>query len=382
MPQKLRLAVLCGGVSSEHDVSLRSAAAVGGALSREKYDVTFVVISRSGAWYIVDDLSEAADVENSGALCTWLAADGNRTLWRMLAADASQFRLEPAGEIDVVFPVLHGPRGEDGTVQGLLELSGVPYVGAGVAGSAVGMDKALFKRIMEAHRLPVLRWRCVLRRDLDNSSEQLLDAIESEFTYPVFTKPANLGSSVGVSRCDDRSELMAGLRLAFRFDCKTVVEQGIDATELEVAVLGNDAPQASVVGEIRPKRRFYDYVAKYVSGDSQLMIPAEVPAHIAEQTRRLALQAYTATDCQGMARVDFLLDRATQNLYVNEINTIPGFTAISMFPKLWEASGLSFGRLVDRLVELALERSQAMRQTRAAIRFEDGPNSDPQIPEV
>jgi D-alanine-D-alanine ligase len=253
-------------------------------------------------------------------------------------------------------------------VQGLLELADIPYVGAGVVGSAVGMDKAIFKQVMAANDLPILPWQLILSSRWQQQPDAILDEIEAQLSYPIFTKPANLGSSVGIAKCRDRAELRAGLADAAQYDRRIVVEQGIDARELEVAVLGNDAPQASVIGEIRPRRDFYDYVAKYLADgseeESELVIPAELTAAQAAQVTELALRAYQAIDCGGLGRVDLLLDKASGALYINEINTIPGFTRISMYPKLWEASGLSYPQLLDRLVDLALERHEAKMRLR------------------
>ncbi|MFN2222430.1 MAG: D-alanine--D-alanine ligase family protein, partial [Candidatus Promineifilaceae bacterium] len=275
-----------------------------------------------------------------------------------LQLEASQpAKLSVVAELDVVFPVLHGPYGEDGTVQGLLELAGIPYVGAGVVGSATGMDKAIFKAVMVAHGIPILPWKLVLASEWREQPNQILNSIEQALSYPVFTKPANLGSSVGIRRCENRRELQAGLNEAAAFDRRLIVEQGINGRELEVSVLGNDQPVASVVGEIKPRRTFYDYVAKYVSDDSELMIPAEISPELSSNIRDMAIRAFRAIDCAGLARADFLLDKDDGSLYINELNTIPGFTRISMYPKLWEASGLSYSQLLDRLVELALERS-------------------------
>ncbi len=275
--------------------------------------------------------------------------------------------------MDVVFPVLHGPYGEDGTVQGLLELAGLPYVGAGVVGSAVGMDKAIFKQVMTAVGLPVLPWVLCTRRQWQRDPEAILAAVERALPYPVFTKPVNLGSSVGISKCRNRAELRAGLDEAARFDRRLLVEQGIDrARELEVAVLGNDEPLASVVGEIRPRREFYDYVAKYMAApgsedESELIIPAAIDAELAETVRELAVRAYRAIDCAGLGRVDLLLDDQSGTLYLNEINTIPGFTSISMYPKLWEATGISYSELLDRLIDLALERHEEKAELATTI---------------
>jgi D-alanine-D-alanine ligase len=241
-------------------------------------------------------------------------------------------------------------------VQGLLELADLPYVGAGVVGSAVGMDKAIFKHVMTANGLPVLPWRLVLSSEWQANATAVLQALEAALPYPMFTKPANLGSSVGICKCTNRTELQAGLDEAAAYDRRIVVEQGANVRELEVAVLGNDHPTASIVGEIRPRRDFYDYVAKYVSDDSELLIPAPLEPELAEQVRTIALQAYRAIDCAGLGRVDLLLDKDSGALYINEINTIPGFTNISMYPKLWEASGLPYSALLDKLIDLALER--------------------------
>jgi D-alanine-D-alanine ligase len=269
--------------------------------------------------------------------------------------------------LDVVFPVLHGPYGEDGTVQGLLELAGLPYVGAGVVGSAVGMDKAIFKAVMESQGIPILPWQLILSSTWRNNRNEILTQLEHDFSYPLFTKPANMGSSVGIKKCGDRSELAEGLDEAAKYDRRLIVEQGIDSRELEVSVLGNDAPIASVVGEIRPRRSFYDYVAKYISDDSELLIPAPISDELAGKIRTIAVDAFKSIDGAGLGRVDFLLERESNELYINEINTIPGFTNISMYPKLWEATGISYSELIDRLIELALERSE--QKARLATTF-------------
>jgi D-alanine-D-alanine ligase len=260
------------------------------------------------------------------------------------------------GQPDVIFPILHGPYGEDGTVQGLLELAGIPYVGAGVAASAVGMDKALFKDIMRAHGLPTVPDLVLKRKTWEGYPAETLARIEKEIGYDCFVKPANLGSSVGISKAHNRSELRAALGEAAKYDRKVVVEVAVDAREIEVSVLGNDEPIASLPGEIVPCNEFYDYEAKYVDGDSELLIPAPIPPETAELVQRLAIDAYLAIDCAGMARADFLLDRQTGKIFVNEVNTLPGFTPISMYPKLWENSGISYTELIDRLIQLALER--------------------------
>ena len=345
--QKIRVGVIFGGRSGEHEVSLNSARSVMNALDPEKYEVVQIGITHEGQWLTGEAMK---------ALTAGSADNGSMALVQTGTSETQISRLTASHAIDVVFPVLHGTFGEDGTVQGLLELAGVPYVGAGVVGSAVGMDKAIFKQVMASNEIPVLPWLLVLKSQWQTRPQTILDLIESKLTYPVFTKPANLGSSVGISKCRDRAELTAGLDEAARFDRRLVIEQGINARELEVSVLGNDDPIASIVGEVRPRRDFYDYVAKYVSDDSELLIPAPISPELMEQVRQMAVRAYQAIDCAGLGRVDMLLDKDTGDIYLNEINTIPGFTQISMYPKLWEATGLSYPELLDRLVHLALER--------------------------
>jgi D-alanine-D-alanine ligase len=275
-------------------------------------------------------------------------------------------------ELDVVFPVLHGTFGEDGTVQGLLELAGVPYVGCGVVASAAAMDKAIAKDIFGAHGLPVLAYTVVKRKQWRQDPEQVIAEVEGRLSYPVFVKPANMGSSVGVSKVHDRDELSPALDLAARYDRKLLIEQGITAREIEVSVLGNDDPLASIPGEVVPCREFYDYRAKYVDDDSELLIPAPLDTETVQRVREMALTAYKALDCAGMARADFLLDQVSGELWVNELNTIPGFTQISMYPKLWQATGISYPELLDRLIELAIERFEDKSQSETSFSV-DGP---------
>jgi D-alanine-D-alanine ligase len=275
-----------------------------------------------------------------------------------------------AASLDVLFPVLHGTFGEDGTVQGLFELAAVPYAGAGVLGSALGMDKVVQKTLWRGMGLPVVDFLSVRRRELERDMDEVLDRVEAAFGYPCFTKPANLGSSVGVRKVRDRGELKAGLEEAARYDAKLLVERAVDARELEVGVLGNDEPIASVVGEILPGADFYDYRAKYLDAGSQALFPAEIPPALADEVRRLAVAAFKAVDAAGLARVDFFLDRTSGQLYLNEINTMPGFTEISMYPKLWAASGISFPELVTRIAELALERFSDRARNQTSLRIE------------
>jgi D-alanine-D-alanine ligase len=357
--RKIKVGVIFGGRSGEHEVSLLSAQSVMEALDREKYDVVPIGITKNGRWLTGDVV--AALTEGKTASHAALLPDPEASSLMQLDESEAVGGLTAVTQLDVLIPILHGTYGEDGTVQGLLELAGLPYVGAGVVGSAVGMDKAIFKHVMAANDLPILPWQLVLKSDWLDSETAVLDKIEAALTYPVFTKPANLGSSVGISKCSDREELKAGLDEATRFDRRVVVEQGINVRELEVAVMGNDKPIASVVGEIRPRRDFYDYTAKYLAKPdsdeySELLIPAELDEETSDKVRQLACRAYKAIDCAGMGRVDLLLDTDDGSLYLNEINTIPGFTRISMYPKLWEATGISYSELLDRLIDLALDR--------------------------
>ncbi|MGD2048700.1 MAG: D-alanine--D-alanine ligase [Chloroflexota bacterium] len=370
--RKLRVGIIFGGRSGEHEVSLMSARSVMAALNRDKYEIEMIGITRTGKWLtgnVAAALEDGLVAEARPA--TLLPDPDNSTLMQLNTENRHVSSLSEVATLDIVFPVLHGPYGEDGTVQGLLELAGIPYVGAGVVGSAVGMDKAIFKAVMVAHGLPVLPWVLVLSSEWFQDQERILQKVESTLEYPVFTKPANLGSSVGICRCTNRSELVAGLDDARRYDRRLIVEQGVDGRELEVSVLGNDHPIASVVGEIKPRRTFYDYVAKYISDDSELIIPAELDLDTTAQIQQMAVQAFQAIDGAGLARVDFLLDKDDGRIYINELNTIPGFTRISMYPKLWEASGISYPELLDRLIELALERSEVKSKLKTTYEIED-----------
>lgn len=347
---RLRVGVLFGGRSGEHEVSLRSARAVVAAFDPDRYEVALLAIDKQGRWLLGQ--SAAALLAAPHDLAPRLESDQPAALTSV----RPEIRGESLAGLDVIFPVLHGPLGEDGTVQGLLELADLPYVGCGVAASAVGMDKATCKAVFAAHGLPQAPYVALKRSRWETAPAAVLDAIEAQLSYPVFVKPANLGSSVGISKATDRASLRQALNEAARYDRRLVVEQGIDAREIEVSVLGNDQPLASLPGEIVPRREFYDYAAKYISDDSELLIPAPLSPELTAEVQRLAVAAFLAIDGAGMARVDFLLDRQSGQLYVNEVNTIPGFTSISMYPKLWEASGLPFPQLLDRLIELALER--------------------------
>jgi D-alanine-D-alanine ligase len=346
---KLRVAVLFGGRSGEHEISIRSAASVIEALDRRRYAVIPAAIDKQGRW-----LSPAASAALLPAECR-----------KGLSTD-QDFRVDPQpGQtvgLDVVFTVLHGTFGEDGTVQGLLELADVAYVGAGVLGSSCGMDKDLMKRLFRERGLPCVDHIALLRHEIDVRWREPAE----RFGYPLFVKPANLGSSVGISKASDESELRKALVEAAQYDRKLVVEPAIDGREIELAVLGNDSPEASIAGEIVPASGFYSYESKYLDDSAKLEIPAQLSSGQLAEIQRLAVGAFQAVECRGLARVDFFLERQTGRFLLNEINTMPGFTSISMYPKLWEASGLPYPRLVDRLIELALER-HAEKQT---IRFE------------
>jgi D-alanine-D-alanine ligase len=361
MARKIRVGVILGGRSGEHEVSLASARSVMDAIDEEKYEIVPIGITKEGRWIASGDPVKALEARDADAShpAALLGDPSRRGLMRLEETEQA-IEATRLAELDVVFPVLHGPYGEDGTVQGLLELAGLPYVGAGVVGSVLGMDKAIFKDVMRAHGLPIVECLVLKRKMWNANPDSVIDQIEKKFDYPVFTKPANLGSSVGISKCGDRTELARGLVEAARYDRKLIVEVAVPAArEIEVSVLGNDDPIASVPGEIIPSREFYSYEAKYIDGGdraSDLIIPAAVSPEMTERIQDLALRVYRAIDCAGMARVDFLLSGETEELYVNEVNTIPGFTSISMYPKLWEASGISYSELIDRLIDLALER--------------------------
>jgi len=361
MAARIRVGVIFGGRSGEHEVSLMSAQSVMAALDKKKYEIVPIGITREGGWIASGDPMRAlaagdADASRPAAL---LGDSSHRGLVRLEGAGRAVAATRLA-ELDVVFPVLHGTYGEDGTVQGLLELAGIPYVGAGVIGSVLGLDKAAFKDIMRAYGLPIVDYVALKRKEWNADPDGVLERVEARLDYPVFTKPANLGSSVGISKCHDRAGLAAGLAEAARYDRKLIVEAAVpDARDIEVSVLGNDDPIASLPGEIVPSREFYDYESKYIDTGGQaskLMIPAPISSEMTERVRDLAVQVYKAIDCAGMARADFLLSGETDELYINEVNTIPGFTSISMYPKLWEASGIPYPELLDRLIELALER--------------------------
>ena len=377
MTKKIRLGVLFGGRSGEHEVSLTSAAAVMKALDPEKYELVPVGITPEGRWRVGskalgllagaagDNLAQRTAplqtvLEEGRAVTPSVDPTGPKLL--PLAKSSGAVTSRP--EVDVIFPVLHGTFGEDGTIQGLLELADVPYVGAGVLASAAGMDKDVMKRLFRDAGLPVVPWEMVLRREWEDDPGGVRRKVKKRLRFPLFVKPANLGSSVGITKVHSPEEFQAGMDLAAQYDRKILVEKAVDAREIECAVLGNDQPEASLPGEIVPVNEFYDYEAKYVKEGSKLLIPARLSRRQIKRVRELAVRGFKAIDCAGMGRVDFLLDRKNGKLFLLEINTIPGFTSISMYPKLWEATGVPYTKLLDRLVELAIERHHDKLRTR------------------
>jgi D-alanine-D-alanine ligase len=383
--KKLRVGILFGGRSGEHEISLLSAASVFKAIDKNKCEVVAIGITKAGRWVTSGDAerllsgqplheerhlragdpeatAQAAVLQNGQAIVVPPEPHTPGSSLRPFQTDAMTRRAsDRAIDVDVIFPVLHGTFGEDGTVQGLLELADLAYVGAGVLGSAAGMDKDIMKSLFRAAGLPIVRHVTVLRSDWEEKPKKLEKLVESKLKYPVFVKPANLGSSVGISKAHDRKELGPAIDEAARYDRKIVIEEGVGgkknkARELECAVLGNDNPKASVAGEIVPSAEFYDYAAKYVDEGSQLIIPAKLSKPESKKVQELAVAAFRAVDCSGLARVDFLMDPKSRKIYLNEINTMPGFTSISMYPKLWAASGVTYPELIERLIQLGLER--------------------------
>ncbi|HRD01867.1 MAG TPA: D-alanine--D-alanine ligase family protein [Candidatus Saccharicenans sp.] len=342
MRKPLSLCLIFGGRSAEHDVSITSARAIYRHLNKNKYSIRSIYITRKGNWKRVNSPLAPVQELKKGQAFSFLP-------WSP-ARQRSELKAE------VYFPVLHGPYGEDGTIQGLLEMADVPYVGSHVLASAVGMDKAIFKNLLSHLGLPVTPYLVIYEEDYKKEGSKLIRKINASFDYPLFIKPANMGSSVGISKVKKRTVLSEALKLAFRYDHKILVEKGIAGREIECSVLGNDRPEASLPGEVIPYREFYDYADKYLEGKTRFVIPAVLPADLTEKIRQLALAAFQAIDACGLARVDFFLENKTDVIYINEINTMPGFTEISMYPKLWEASGLNFSQLLDRLIELAFEQ--------------------------
>jgi len=391
--KKIRVGILFGGRSGEHEVSLLSAASVFNAIDKDKYEVVPIGITKEGRWVTAADAERllqgkveegkhlrAGDPEATPGAAVLAKGESvvvppepqRHGAMTPFETDASAHALtrrasDRAIDVDVIFPVLHGTFGEDGTIQGLLELADMPYVGAGVLGSAAGMDKDIMKALFRAAGLPIAKHVTVLRSDWEANRKKVEKLVESKLKYPVFVKPANLGSSVGISKAHDGKELGPAIEEAAKFDRKIVIEQGVGgrkqkAREIECSVLGNDKPEASLPGEIVPSTEFYDYNAKYLDEGSQLIIPAKLSKTETKEVQRLAVEAFKAVDCSGLARVDFLMEPKSRKIYLNEINTMPGFTAISMYPKLWAASGVSYSDLIGRLIQLGLERHEEKKK--------------------
>lgn len=362
MTKKIRVGLIFGGKSGEHEVSLASAQSVARAIDTDKYEVVLIGVAKDGRWIAGGNALRllaaaspthllSAGLETNGASG---ATESTNTKELVPGANGTA---SPLSSIDVAFPLVHGPFGEDGTIQGLLELADIPYVGAGVAASAVGMDKALMKSIFRANDLSQVDWMVILRRDWEAKPEETIRSIESAFGYPCFIKPANLGSSVGVTKAHNWDELAQALATAAQFDRKLIAERAVDAREIECSVLGNDEPIAAIPGEVVPKREFYDYTAKYAdNAGTELKVPADLTPELTRSIQEIAVRAFKAIDGSGLARVDFFLERGTDRILLNEINTIPGFTSVSMYPRMWAKTGLTYPALIDRLIQLALER--------------------------
>lgn len=350
---KLNVALIFGGKSGEHEVSLSSAASIYENINREKYNVFTIGITKEGTWLYYEGNAENirsgkwVDLANKNVEIN-LVPMGNKEVGILFEDGKVQ-------KIDVLFPVLHGPYGEDGTIQGLFEISQIPYVGCGVLASSTGMDKLICKTIYSEIGLPQVEYCSTTRCIFNSRQEDELNKIEGKLSYPIFVKPANLGSSVGISKATNREELLAGIKEALIYDSRIVLEQGIDAREIEVAVLGNDEVEASIAGEIKPAKEFYDYEDKYINGASTYDIPANINEDDMKNIRSMAIKAFKALDGRGLSRVDFFIDKNSGKIFINEINTLPGFTNISMYPKMWEATGLSYSNLIDKLIELALD---------------------------
>jgi D-alanine-D-alanine ligase len=371
--KKRRVGLIFGGRSGEHEVSLASANAVMANLDSEKYEVVPLGITKEGSWLLgteprqlIAAEQEAASELTTSASTTAVTLTGDPGVRRLIPVQSGP-DLGSQGALDVIFPVLHGTYGEDGSLQGLLDMANIPYVGCGVLGAALGMDKEKMKMIFQVVGLPIVDYYVFRRNEWERSPASIMDTIEQRLGYPAFVKPVNLGSSVGINKAHDRHELEHAIDVAAEYDHKVIVEHGINCREFECAVLGNDEPVASVVGEIVSSNEFYDYRAKYIDGKSQAIIPADIPQETAEVIRRQSIKAFTALDLSGLARVDFFLEKETGKVYINEVNTMPGFTEISMYPKLWEASGLSYTQLLDRLIELAIERHEDRQRNRTSM---------------
>lgn len=364
--EKIKVGLIFGGRSGEHEVSFCSASSIIKAIDKDKYTVVPIGITKKGRWISPQDSElalQSGRIEGKNTVIllndpsgrALIRIDNNQRLDRSLALE----------RLDLIFSVLHGPYGEDGTVQGLLELADIPYVGAGVAASAISMDKDLMKIIFKQSDLPILKWITIKRKEWQKDKEKILSIIQNNFEYPLFVKPTNLGSSVGITKVHKKEELDKAINLAASYDRKILIEEGLEEVrEIECGVLGNDEPQVSVVGEVRPAGEFYDYDSKYIDEKTQLIVPTDLPEEVSRKVQQIALLAFKAVDAAGMARIDFFVSKKENKIYLSEINTIPGFTSVSMYPRLWEASGIPYSDLIDQLIQMALERHQDKKQNK------------------
>ena len=364
--KKIRVGLIFGGRSGEHEVSFCSASSIIKAINKDKYTIVPIGITKEGRWISPQDSElalQSGKIEGKSTVILLNDPSGNA----LIRTDNNQRSdKSPALErVDVIFPVLHGPYGEDGTVQGLLEVANIPYVGAGVAASAISMDKDLMKTIFQQRDLPILKWMTIRRKEWQKDKEKILSSIENGFEYPLFVKPTNLGSSVGITKVHEKEELEGAIDLASSYDRKILIEEGLEEVrEMECGVLGNDEPRASVVGEVIPAGEFYDYDSKYINKETQLIVPADLSDGVSQEVQEIALRAFKAVDAAGMARVDFFVSKKENKIYLSEINTIPGFTSVSMYPRLWEAGGVSYPDLIDQLIQLALEIHQDKKKNK------------------
>lgn len=362
---KLNVAILFGGRSGEHEISLLSARSVMDNIDREKYHVIPIGITQEGQWLVGENTWQALNDKNTFGLTPvlFVPEPGNTMLYTR-HEDEEKFELKPYSPIDIIFPVLHGTFGEDGTLQGLFEMTEIGYVGAGVLSSSTAMDKSVFKKVMRGIGIPVVNDVTFSRKEIEQEIETVVKACEELHAYPLFTKPANMGSSVGINKCRNRQELIEGLKEAAQYDRRVMIEVGLEKPmEVEISVLGNEFPQASVAGEIVPGDEFYTYNDKYFNGVSRLIIPAELPEGMMDSLRDMAVRAYQAIDCAGLARVDFMISQDGNQIWLNELNTMPGFTQISMYSKLWEASGIPYATLITKLIDFALDRQSESKRS-------------------
>jgi D-alanine-D-alanine ligase len=364
--KKLRVGIIFGGRSGEHEVSYCSATSIINAIDKNKYTVIPIGITKQGKWISPQETAialQSGKIEGKSSVV--LLSDPSSKALIFIDSNQGLNKSPDLEKLDVIFPVLHGPYGEDGTVQGLLELANIPYVGAGVAASAISMDKDLMKIIFQQKGLPVLKWLTIKRKEWQVDKVETLSLVQKNFEYPLFVKPTNLGSSVGITKVHEKEELEKAIDLASSYDRKILIEQGLEeAREIECSVLGNDEPRVSVVGEVKPAGEFYDYDSKYIDEGTQLIVPANLPDKVSQEVQQIALRAFRAVDAAGMARVDFFVTKKENKIYLSEINTIPGFTSVSMYPRLWQATGISYPELIDRLIQLALERHQDKNQNK------------------